>query len=67
MARLEITRKTNRVHNPEVQECTHEDLYEAAQREIAEHHTEAAINFYRQREWDDEQHRIAKENGANQL
>jgi hypothetical protein len=49
----------------EVQDCTHQDIYEAAQQERAEHHTQASINYYRQRELDAEMHRIARENGAN--
>jgi hypothetical protein len=33
----EITRTPRVVNNPEAQECTHQDIYDAAQAEIAEH------------------------------
>ena len=49
----------------DAEDCTHQDLYEAAQQEIAEHHTQSATNFYRQQEQDAELHRIAQEKGAN--
>lgn len=51
----------------EVQDCTHLDLYVAAQQEIAKHHTQVARNFYEQQELDAEMHRIARENGANSM
>ena len=49
----------------DTEDCTHADLYQVAQQEIAEHHTQVACNFYKQQEQDAELHRIARENGAN--
>lgn len=50
MVRQEITRTPRVVSNPEAQECTHEDIYNAAQAEIAEHTSASHGNFLRLRE-----------------
>ncbi|HEX3643595.1 MAG TPA: hypothetical protein VHV10_20090 [Ktedonobacteraceae bacterium] len=41
--------------------CSHEELYNYAQQEIAQHSAQAAESARRLQEWDDEQHRIARE------
>lgn len=45
--------------------CSHADLYAAAQQEIAEHETQAAMNAQRMKEFDEQMHQTARENGAN--
>lgn len=59
MARQEIVRRENPHsntwrENPEVQECTHEEMYNCIQREIAEHSAIAAEKFYRRQEMERE-------------
>jgi len=45
--------------------CSHEDLYNYAQNEIKQHQAIAATSAMSLQEWEDEQHRIAQEKGAN--
>ena len=62
--RTERVRQPRRVDyssDPNVVPCSHEEMFELAQQEIAEHSAIASENARNLREWSDEQHRIARE------
>jgi hypothetical protein len=61
MARQEIKRTPNKAHNPEAQECTSAEQYDAAQREIAEHSMASHEEFLRLRKMQEEKTSSARD------
>lgn len=59
--RQEIKRTPRVVNNPEAQECTHQDIYEAAQQEMSEHSTISHEAFTRLYDNQPQEHSSARE------